>query len=126
MSMHMIPGPSITVAQGATDSPPVVMKRTFSDADVIGFVAPGTLPETATIQVSVDFDENYEANGLTAAQAASAATWDAVDATNALLPTAGLYKAIRTRYLVGQAIRIHLNGAAAGPRTFETSKRVVA
>lgn len=123
MSLGMIRGQAITVPNGATDSDPVIMRTSFMDADVIGFLSPDVLPETATIQISVDFEDLYAEKGMTLAAAIAAAHWDDVDA-EASLGAAGAYAAVRTRYLVGMAFRIHLNGAAGGDRTFQTAKRV--
>lgn len=133
MGLSMTSGPNITVLSGATNSDPLIMDYSFSDADVVSFLSPAVLAETANLQVSPDFDVDYRQTahrtGITVAAALTAAiaaaTWVDTDSTEAALGTAGVSKTILTRYLLGRAIRVHLNGAAAADRTFKTVRRVL-
>jgi hypothetical protein len=133
MGLSYSPGPNITVASGATNSDPVICDHSYSDADVVGFLSPAVLAETANLQISPDFDTDYRAaahaQGITVAAALTAAiaaaTWVDADSTEAALGTAGQYKLILTRYLVARALRVHLNGAAAADRVFKMVRRTL-
>jgi hypothetical protein len=125
MSLSMVLGPSIVVASGSANSDPIIADHTYSDSDILGVLSPATLPETANLQISPDFNVNYKAEGIPLATAVSAATWVDADSTNAALGTAGQYKIIQTSYLTAAAARVHLNGNAAANRTFKTYKRMV-
>lgn len=115
MSLSMVSGPSFVVPSGQANSQAVHVEHSISDADVMSIYSPATLPETANLQLSPDYD----------ASAPSSATWVDADATNAPVGTAGQFKTIQTTYLVARAIRVHLNGNAAASRTFITNKRMV-
>lgn len=115
MSLSMVPGPSFIVPISTANSQAVLVNESIGDADVLSIYSPATLPETANLQVSPNYDP----------AAPSSATWVDADSTNAPVGTAGQFKTIQTSYLVARAVRIHLNGNAAAARTFITNKRMV-
>lgn len=120
--LAMVRGPNVTVASGQTDSNPLIMQLTFGDALYLAVVSPDTLPETASIQASLNFNVNYVDDGQTLAAAVSAASWDSVPA-GAALGAAGAYVVFSVGLIVAAAIRIHLSGAAGADRTFVTYKQ---
>ena len=111
----------ITVANGATDSPAMRVSHTVSDATHVAILSP-TLAETATLQVSYDFDVDYDAKGLTLAAATAAATW--VAPPTATLGATGAAFLVAAEQLTAAAWRIHLSGAAGAERVFQAWKRV--
>lgn len=119
-SMYSMPVMNVVVPNAATDSLAMLFEHSISDAEQIAISAPGTLPETATIEVSFNFDANYQSNKKTLAAATAEATW--VD-SGATLPTAGAFEIINMAELMGVAWRIHLDGAAAAARTFIVVRR---
>ena len=115
MSLSMVKGPTFTVPSGSANSNAMLLGQSFADSDVDALKSPATLPETANLQLSFDYDP----------AAAASATWIDADSTNAPVGTAGLAKYIQTTYLCAIAVRVHLNGNAAADRAFTTVKRMV-
>lgn len=113
----------ITVANGESDSDALISNHTISDAEDLTIVSPGTMPETASIQLSLDFDVDYQLNGSTLAAAAGAATWDDAPA-GAALGAAGALANFKAGLLTSAAWRIHLSIAAGADRVFTVYKRV--
>jgi len=122
--LSFAPGPNVTVASGATDSPAMISNHTISDAEEIACLAPAALLEVATIEISLDFDVDYELREpkVTLAQATAAATWEASTAT---MPAVGAHTIFEASLLLGAAWRVHLNGAAAADRLFRFFRRVI-
>lgn len=122
--LSMVQGPTISIALAATDSDPIIMEHAFSDARRVAVLTPNTHAETATVQISIDFDVNYIKNGLTLAQAIAAANWDAAPTGGAALGAAGVPVIIDTSFWVAAAIRIHLDAPAAAAHLYKTYKQV--
>jgi hypothetical protein len=101
----------------------MISNHTVSDAEQIAALSPATLPETATIEISLDFDVDYELREpkVTLAQATAAATWEA---STVSLGAAGAHANFLASLLLGAAWRVHLNGAAGGDRLFRFFRRV--
>jgi len=118
--------PDIVIANGGTVSNPVVSERYASDAESITIQSPAVLAEAATIDISNDFDVNYQLNGLTLAAAVAAATWAAyVDASGTPIALGGPSEAVRLDSFGCAAWRIKVASAAAAAHTFKVYKEVL-
>lgn len=113
----------VTVPSAGTDSPAMISNQTISDAEDIAIKSPATLPEVATVQISFDFDVDYQLHNLTLAAATAAASW-AAPPTAVPLGAAGVAVNFKAALLLAAAWRIHLAGAAAADRTFIGFKRI--
>ena len=114
----------IVVTTAATDSPAINSNQTISDAEDIAIKSPTGLVATATIQISFDFDNDYQLKGLTLAAATAAATW-AAPPTATALGAAGAAVNFPAKQLLGAAWRIHFSAGDAADRTFIVYKRIV-
>lgn len=126
MSYSMPDGPTVTIASGQTDSPPMIMDETISDSDWFGILTPAALTGAVSIQVSYNFDKGYRhgTNPKTAAQAAADATWVAAPAGTAL-GAVGVQAIIETRLLIAAAWRIHSTLAEGADRVFRCYRRTL-
>ena len=107
MSGQIVTLDDLVVANGQTNSNALVASQHFRDADSITVFGPGTLPETATVQVGDD--ENL------------GGTWYNLFRSGAdVIIPAG--KAITMELPSFRRLRISLSGAAGGTRTFKTNK----
>lgn len=114
---------TVVVPNGGTDSPAMISDQTISDAEDLAFKSPAVLAEDATIQISFDFDVDYQLKNQTLAAATAAATWHAAG-TSSDLGAAGAFVNFKASLLLGAAWRIHLDGAAAAEHTFIVYKRI--
>lgn len=120
--MSFVPTGNVVVLSGQTDSPAMKTNYTVSDATHVAIKSPATLPETATLQVSYDFDVDYDAKGQTLAAATAAATWQLAPVS--ALGAAGAAVHLAAENFLANAWRIHLSGAAGADRSFILHKRV--
>lgn len=117
--------PDITVPSGAAVSSPYVHALATGDAEVITIQSPAVLAETGNIQVSLDFNANYQKEGITLAAAIAAATWaDLVDLSGTVIPLGVAGEAVSIPNFGAAAWRIELSGNAAADRTFKVYKLV--
>jgi len=113
----------VTVASGATDSSAMISNQTISDAEDIAIKSPSGLVATATVQISLDFDVDYQLKGQTLAQATAAATW-AAPPTAVPLGAAGVVVNFKASLILSAAWRIHFSAADGADRTFIIHKRI--
>lgn len=99
----------LVIANGGTNSRTVEAVKETADANLIGIIAPATLPESVLIQVSHDSTTFATLNNGTSDVAA---------------PTAG--KAGVYDQLVFPYWRLQATGAVAADRTFKVSKNYLA
>lgn len=124
MTLSMPDGPTVIIVAGQTKSPAMIHDYTISDAEQLVVKTPEVMPElTPTIEVSYDFNKNYQRDGQTLAAATAAATWDLPPVLSAL-GAAGAAAVFQVSNLTANAWRLSLGGAAAADREFKTTKRV--
>lgn len=107
MSGQVVSLTDLVVSNGQTLSNALIASRDFRDADSLTLFAPGTLPETATVQVGYDED--------------TAGTWYPLFRSGAdvALPAG---KAITIELPSFRRLRISLSGAAGADRTIRITK----
>ena len=113
----------LVITAAATDSLAVNSNQTISDAEDIAIKSPAGLVAAASIQISFDFDNDYQLKGQTLAQATAAASW-AAPPTAVPLGAAGVAVNFKAALLLAAAWRIHLAAGDAADRTFIIFKRV--
>ena len=116
---------AFTITAAATDSAAMVSDQTISDAEDIAIKSPTGLVAAASIQISFDFDVDYQLRDppVSLATATAAATW-AAPPTAVPLGAAGIAVNFKAALLLSAAWRIHLAAGDAADRTFIVQKRI--
>lgn len=127
MSYSMPDGPTVTIPNGGTDSPAMLMDETVSDADFMVIKSPAALTAATNLQVSYDFDRNYKAKfpQVTLAQATAAANFEDPPAGPQALGGTNVKTRIDLSAIIAVAWRIHSAGAEGADRIFRVIKRTL-